>query len=193
MEFKVGDKFKSINDKLTHFTKGNVYEVEEVGEPGNFHIAFKDDTGNVSWGSLESLLEHFKSIDEPQVDQSEPQTQVTKVTLTQEQARALGTARKLSFSTVMYHLTDAGFTQNERLFPLNDLDVEVVARALLIGYEVEQTAEEKVLAAWVKHDWDVPRREKEHHDAYYSGFRKGMKFVLDAYGIKVKGINDKEE
>lgn len=69
---------------------------------------------------------------------------------------------------------------------LNELDTETLARALLIGYEVEETPEEEILEVYnFKYGagWGA---------GYTAGVRYGIKKTLDVYGIKIKGVNDDE-
>lgn len=65
---------------------------------------------------------------------------------------------------------------------LDNLSNDDFIRALYVGYEVEQTPEEKILA---EYNWHKP------FDCSIEGgiYREGMKFVLNAYNIRIKGVN----
>lgn len=184
MEFKTGDKLR-YKGGYSEYEFNGEYEIAHVESLPLGEVVYYIDNGvkEDMWYANE-LHEHFDVIDDPQ-------PQVTKVTLTQDESKVIKKAQFIYGTQLDVIIRDriAGTLPNE-ISLLDTIPLDTLIRALYIGYEMEQTAEEKVLEAWVNHDWNVPRHEKEHHDAYYSGFRKGMKFTLDAYGIKVKGINN---
>lgn len=63
---------------------------------------------------------------------------------------------------------------------LNDVPMDTFASAVLNGYEIEQTAEERVLAFFETYS---------DCDDYDSGVRFGALEILDIFGMKVKGVN----
>lgn len=105
-----------------------------------------------------------------------------KVTLTKGQTVALDMARENLFASevVATHarlLTDDNDSWSGRYEPLNRLKLDEVIRALYIGYEVEQTPEEKVFEYYkYKLSHSPTGRDTTQH-------------VLDLLGIKIKGIN----
>lgn len=69
------------------------------------------------------------------------------------------------------------------LEPLNKLNALDLARALLIGYEVEETPEEMLLDMYKYRT--ASRTDREH-----SVVRETIYSVLEIIGMKVPGIND---
>jgi p-aminobenzoyl-glutamate transporter AbgT len=64
-------------------------------------------------------------------------------------------------------------------------DTLTVSKALIIGYEVEETPEDKIKAQYEapKHFYD------KDNDTLTSTYRKGIKFALDTLNIKIEGVN----
>lgn len=188
MEFKVGDKLRFKAASNEYYTQGDVYEVVDYDE-GNDLYTLKLDDGVDFWHTKD-VRECFQHIDEQQ-------PQVTKVKLTQEQARALENVMKDNdIECVITAHAEPGKWMSAESRALNELSVADVARAVLIGYEVEQTAKEKVLVAYEAAERMLNAESRKDEKSYESGFWwgkiNGMKFVLNTYGIKVKGINDND-
>ena len=68
---------------------------------------------------------------------------------------------------------------------LNELSLEDMAIALYVGYEVEETPEEKIL---IKYE-EFKEYQELRLDDFEDGFCVGIEFCLDALGIEIKGIN----
>lgn len=65
---------------------------------------------------------------------------------------------------------------------------DTLLQALVNGYEIEETPESKV-----KSYYDVLAKRVNHHEIDESrAERRGMKFVLNAFNIKIEGVNDHE-
>lgn len=64
--------------------------------------------------------------------------------------------------------------------------IEIIMKALINGYEVEQTPEDKV-----REQYETPRHfHDKYNDTYADVYRKGMKFALDTLNIKIEGVTD---
>ena len=112
-----------------------------------------------------------------------------KVKVSRETANALETAldRGSKETLLIYHcsgFTDEGklqegsvWTQQEYI-GLNFLSPEELAIALYVGYEIEETPEEKFLRVY---RMDLERNRLD--------FADGMKYALETLGIKIKGVN----
>lgn len=66
--------------------------------------------------------------------------------------------------------------------PLNGLALDTLIRALYIGYEVEQTPEEKLLYCYAE--------TSSINEDFREGYRAGIEGTLKILNIKIKGIND---
>jgi hypothetical protein len=102
---------------------------------------------------------------------------VEKVLLTKEQAEALESAFEIcggsKANVVDSHITEIW---DGKQAELNKVDLNTLCTALYVGYEVEPGPEDRVLEIYNSHPT--------------SGYtRKVISEVLDAYDIKVKGIN----
>ncbi|MFF2413473.1 hypothetical protein [Bacillus safensis] len=78
---------------------------------------------------------------------------------------------------------------------LSDLEPIELASALINGYEIVMTPEEKVRAYYesnyAKHEKSKPFSGEDH---YTIGVSQGIKRTLDYLGIKIEGVNaDREE
>lgn len=113
-----------------------------------------------------------------------------KVTLTKEQAEAiefaLNTKRLAYFKSpetlLQSHIRSRHFL--DEMYHLREIDSVTLAKALFVGYLVEVTPEEEIKSHWDNSDPDDSLEE------YDKGFRCGILRTLEAFDIKVKGIND---
>lgn len=69
--------------------------------------------------------------------------------------------------------------------PLKNLSVDTLIRILYIGYEVEQTPEEKIIDAY-----EESERRAYDGSEYHDGFADGISYTLNTLDKKIKGIND---
>ncbi|MED1148918.1 hypothetical protein P4T97_06740 [Bacillus paralicheniformis] len=80
--------------------------------------------------------------------------------------------------------------QAECLENLRGLSPLTIVAALINGYEVEKTPEEKVreyyAANYQRHEQSMPRSKD---DFYTSGVAEGVRNTLDSLGIKIEGVN----
>ncbi|MED0759107.1 hypothetical protein P4S93_18305 [Aneurinibacillus thermoaerophilus] len=112
-----------------------------------------------------------------------------KVKLTKAQADALEIAKSLKAyqndisSLLIAHISHSGgecWAKEMGLHPLNHLDVETFARAVIVGYEVEMTPEEKVREKYESVDpWET----------YGNAYRQAIRDTLNILGIKIEGVN----
>ncbi|MFL6977082.1 hypothetical protein R7M47_05405 [Bacillus inaquosorum] len=119
-----------------------------------------------------------------------------KPTITKEQAEAIescamncGDTYKERF--IRGHADDSGDWSGEYA-SLNDLDLLTLAAALVNGYEVEKTPEEKVREYYE----GIKRTRDEKYLAggiegkrFHDGALVGICIALDYFGIKIEGVN----
>lgn len=119
-----------------------------------------------------------------------------KVKLTKKQAEALEQLRsEWSKGAIIRTHVESSWTIS-KYRPLNELSIEELAKALINGYEVEQTPEEKLreyyeLSNFLRYDKEdlVPTVRQR-----MIGEQMGVRKTLNILGIKVEGINvDKTE
>lgn len=109
-----------------------------------------------------------------------------KVKVSQAIANAIEDTRSNGFSDESIISAHAIMPNNWSLKEnkaLNGMSLDTLIRALYFGYEIEQTPEEKILD---EYNWRKPLNCGVEGGMY----REGMKFVLNALNIKIKGVND---
>lgn len=100
--------------------------------------------------------------------------------------------QNLSFDKIMEFHNMPGNIWGGGLAPLRKLNNETLAKALLIGYEVEKptTPAEKI-----KQKAEEVREEMVNNSLSYTilvqgeAFLNGIKFALDVFDIKIEGVN----
>ncbi|MDE1383263.1 DUF1642 domain-containing protein [Bacillus paralicheniformis] len=119
-------------------------------------------------------------------------SELKKPVITKEQAEAIQFLRSggndwTDDDILEHHVTSKWFNE---YVPLNNLYTIVLAAALINGYEVEKTPEEKVreyyAANYQRHEQSMPRSKD---DFYTSGVAEGVRNTLDSLGIKIEGVN----
>ena len=132
-------------------------------------------------------------------------SEIKRPVITKEQARAIEEGIKcyvrqgLDLGPKLYNrflidhanvLTEVDDPWADMFSCLNDLDIMTIAAALINGYEVEKTPEEKVreyyAANYQRHEQSMPRSKD---DFYTSGVAEGVRNTLDCLGIKIEGVN----
>lgn len=106
-----------------------------------------------------------------------------KVVLTKEQAEAIENIKEVYSDytfIIKSHVEDSDgwFGKSE---PLNDLNLDSLIRALYIGYEVEQTREEKLVQEYWQH--------KQKDVTAWGYYADGIKAAIDILDITIEGIN----
>ncbi|KYG89018.1 hypothetical protein A0U40_13405 [[Bacillus] sp. KCTC 13219] len=113
-----------------------------------------------------------------------------KVKVSREVAEALRTVLPNGNIGACIEMHVKGWEYKPKL-PLNKLTTEEFARCCLIGYEIEETPEEKLLKEF---ELATERSETPTNDLYVNGYWNGIResilATLDILGIKIKGIND---
>lgn len=115
------------------------------------------------------------------------ETQMKKILVTKEQGTSLFYISKNSFSFNMdRHMSKEGWIKHTAL---NDLTLEELATALLIGWEVKKSPEEQIQELYEAYAED---RDSGDYDRIFTG-RAGceaIEVVGNILGIIVPGIND---
>lgn len=103
-----------------------------------------------------------------------------KVNVTKEQAEVIKRANGAETESLFLeaHVKN-NFHPDNRC--LKNLTLDELAKALYIGYEVEQTKEERLLREY--------ELATDTGFSYHTGIRDGIKITLDIYGIEIEGIN----
>lgn len=116
-----------------------------------------------------------------------------KPEITKEQAEAITYLRGLGKD-------DENILEKHRLYVglcgvLNELSLVSLAAALINGYEIVMTPEEKV-RAYYEYNYAEHEKARAFSDAdyYATGVSNGIRQTLDLLGIKIEGVNvDREE
>ncbi|QAW36561.1 hypothetical protein [Bacillus licheniformis] len=116
-------------------------------------------------------------------------SEIIKPVITKEQADALLGLYVEEWSeedVLEYHVTREW---TDQFSPLNDLDTMTIAAALINGYEVEKTPEEKVREFYQRYDCDSRMYPAE---MYFRAkeIQRIIKCTLNYLGVQVAGIND---
>ncbi|MDQ0174458.1 hypothetical protein [Bacillus chungangensis] len=77
---------------------------------------------------------------------------------------------------------------NPSLMPLNKIDLQTLMAAMVNGYEIEKTPEEKLLA-YYKNMWMC---EDDSGTMYSLGVCEGIRNTLEILGITVEGISTQD-
>ncbi|MGN9867377.1 hypothetical protein [Bacillus swezeyi] len=120
-------------------------------------------------------------------------SEIKKPVITKEQAGALILLQgDLTDSAILeFYVGDSLAVMNPRNRCLYDLDLITLAAALINGYEVEKTPEEKVREFYDSFECGplmYPAEMSFRNETY----RRIIKCTLNRLGIKISGINDEE-
>ncbi|GIN27886.1 hypothetical protein EI976_20635 [Bacillus licheniformis] len=102
-------------------------------------------------------------------------SEVKKPVITKEQAEALDLMRKANYDEYILMAACDGILGGE----LEDLDIMTLAAALINGYEVEKTPEEKVREFYESHGGSPSAEER----------KAAIRETLYKLGIKIEGVN----
>ncbi|MED4547614.1 MULTISPECIES: hypothetical protein [Bacillus] len=119
-------------------------------------------------------------------------SEINKPVITKEQADALLGLYVEEWSeedVLEYHVTREW---TDQFSPLNDLDTMTIAAALINGYEVEKTPEEKVREYYEKLCDGYDRAQFHEDKGKYLLMKRSVRRTLDALGVQIAGINDEE-
>ncbi|MED0870398.1 hypothetical protein P4T23_15465 [Bacillus spizizenii] len=109
-----------------------------------------------------------------------------KPSITKEQAEELETWRFSLLEDVKYFLL--GVCNKSIGGKLKDLDIMTLAAALVNGYEIEKTPEEKVREFYDGFKGDPQKYPAETHSRCKTSQRV-IKCTLNLLGIEIKGVN----
>lgn len=117
---------------------------------------------------------------------------VEKLKVSREVADAIEKLSGLDASQIlMAHSIEGGWPQKTNA--LNELSMEQLATALIIGYEVELTPHEEIAKEYkyAEQEKDACFDASDENLAYENqGIMSGIEFTLNTLGITVKGVND---
>ncbi|MCY7759718.1 hypothetical protein [Bacillus inaquosorum] len=116
-----------------------------------------------------------------------------KPTITKEQAEAIESCAMNCGDTykerlIRGHADDSGDWSGEYA-SLNDLDLLTLAAALVNGYEVEKTPEEKVREYHRSLVCDMDRALSYEEEGNYRSAIEAVEETLKLFGIKIEGVN----
>ncbi|WGD77715.1 hypothetical protein P5643_13950 [Bacillus subtilis] len=116
-----------------------------------------------------------------------------KPTITKEQAKAIESCAMNCGDTykerlIRGHADDSGDWSGEYA-PLNDLDIMTLAAALVNGYEVEKTPEEKVREYFESLWSDYCNSDDPFIEVACESARAAVNETLNLLGIKIEGVN----
>ena len=116
---------------------------------------------------------------------------MNKVILTKAQAEAIEAARRFGcieevVSVCANNKMWVGFSEYK---PLNGIDLPTLMSALVNGYEVELTPEEKVREYCTTVGQAFRDRHSDEGASYNSGRLTGIRTTLTLLGIKIEGVN----
>jgi len=110
-----------------------------------------------------------------------------KVMLSKEEAAALESALEVNggdkASVVHWHAQNLWDGKRQ---VLNDQDLDLIIRALYVGYEIEPGPEEKLKSHYVE---QAAFKKKYPNAEYHSGHMDGIRVTLDLFNIQIQGIN----
>lgn len=73
---------------------------------------------------------------------------------------------------------------------INGMDIFDLCKALFVGYELEETPEEKILESYKNAVELLDSKLNNLPEGYMQGTKDCTEFILDTLGIKIKGINE---
>jgi hypothetical protein len=112
-----------------------------------------------------------------------------KVLLPRGVAEAIETLRSMDFKVsnhdIIYAFANSKCGEYPELIDFANNNFDTLLKALVNGYEAEQTIEEKLFNAYSQDD-----DEDTSDDVFYNAaYNDGFKMALEIAGIKVKGVN----
>ncbi|MBS4195389.1 hypothetical protein [Lederbergia citri] len=113
---------------------------------------------------------------------------MNKPTLTHEQARAIDLAKMFAFNipTIIENVSKGKPFANPKYSALERLDIYTIMSALVNGYEIEKSPEEKLREYFNEANVLIPV-SKTH---YQLGVRDAVRKTVDILGITIEGINE---
>ncbi|MCY7910944.1 DUF1642 domain-containing protein [Bacillus inaquosorum] len=116
-----------------------------------------------------------------------------KPTITKEQAEAIDSLRngKAAWDDedFLYAYTSADYSTSPEFQPIASMDLLTLAAALVNGYEVEKTPEEKVREYHRSLVCDMDRALSYEEEGNYRSAIEAVEETLNLLGIKIEGVN----
>jgi hypothetical protein len=115
-----------------------------------------------------------------------------KTVITKEQAKAIEGLREIGSSDerILSVVADPNNSWLGDYKSVNDMEVLTLASALINGYEVEQTPEEKVRGVYEMAKKTEGQMHTEKFKSKWQGVQQGVEYTLGALGIKIEGVNE---
>jgi hypothetical protein len=114
-----------------------------------------------------------------------------KVVLTKEQANAIEigvnayVGGKENF--IKMHITDGFWSGAQE--SLNGMPLDILIRALYVGYEIEPSPEEKIIKIYQEAQVFYKKNIAEASGSFHAGQLDGIRITLDLFNLNVKGVN----
>ena len=117
---------------------------------------------------------------------------MNKVTIPREVAEAIEYAKSVhtSLTNILNDVFNCGGSEDSKILPLVEYfggNEELLMSALVNGYEIEQTPEERLRDIFIGAAND--RLSARSDGEYYVGMMDGIRTALNTLGIKIVGIN----
>ncbi|MED4787562.1 hypothetical protein P9429_11770 [Bacillus atrophaeus] len=118
-----------------------------------------------------------------------------KPTITKEQAEAIEVLRSthdLSDEWFLLKYVDVHFGSGPEIpefDPIASMDLMTLAAALVNGYEVEKTPEEKVREYFERLEYERANAQCLEEESRYWFMKEAVRETLEAVGIKIEGVN----
>jgi hypothetical protein len=110
-----------------------------------------------------------------------------KVKITREQADAI--VNTLRFNSKLY-IVHKKIEHDDAFTTIPNIGTETLIRALYIGYEVEETPEDRVRELYKVREHEANSSKVDSNDRpYFDGICRGIREALDALNIKIGGVN----
>ncbi|MGA3600777.1 hypothetical protein [Lysinibacillus agricola] len=114
-----------------------------------------------------------------------------KVNLSQKQADMLEVARNWYSTEKIMELYISPQIRPAGMRLLKELDIGTLVSALIHGYEIQLTAEEKAVKYYEDLTKKVEDESLPHHEKEWAMMQSiAVREVLDLLGIKIQGINE---
>ncbi|WP_339314633.1 hypothetical protein [Paenibacillus sp. FSL M7-0896] len=116
-----------------------------------------------------------------------------KVKLTKEEAAIVQSLLDEGRSSVEYTLKQQVFDPNQwsgKLLPLRKLSFDSLVRAFYIGYEVDETPEERLIMLVQHYEQRLKTATSSQEAEFFDGKLKGIREALSTLNIEIKWITE---
>lgn len=185
MKLSITDELKYIGERTSRFIPGEVYKIHSIDAKGVWVMP-----NNKNPNNTRIVFYHLEFDQYFEVVRAENALPIEPIALTKAQAEAVELVKTMTDDMnliLMAHSrkfelageTDGMGWEVKELEALNELSVVDLATALLVGYKVELTAEEKAIEI-------LQSETPELYEIYKSGSPEYQKGVLDALIAEVE-------